>query len=162
MEIIFKHGWILFIIQVIVNAFIMRRRSQAYIEINPDLKVGYDKLFKNFLIFGNIPWLIMGIGDITGLTEGMFDFFNPRQLNPIVLIFHACLLVLWMLGSYWIYVKDGAEFLAKHSGFFNSYEASKTSSLNKNNVKLTWTLLMLGSIIGEIIMWNMDIPTISF
>lgn len=162
MEIIFKHGWILFIVVMIVNAFIMRSRSQAYVDINPDLKVGYDKLFKNFLIFGNIPWLIMGIGDIAGLTKGMFDFFSPRQLNPIVLTFHACVIVLWILGSYWIYIKDGAEFLAKHPGFFNSGEPSKTDRLNKNKVKFIWTLGMLGGISGEIMMWNMDIPTTPF
>ena len=156
MEIIFEHFWLVFIIVIFVNAFIMRKRADSYIEINPELKSGYDKLFKNFLIFANIPWLIMGIGDLTGFTNGVFEFLMPRQLNPIVLIFHASIITLWGLGSYWIYIKDGAEFLAKHPGFLNTGEPSKTDKVNKNTVKFMWTLIVLGGIIGEILMWNMN------
>ena len=62
MEIIFKHGWVLFIVVTFINAFIMLRRTKSSVELNPDLKEGYNKLFKFFLIYMNIPWLIMGIG----------------------------------------------------------------------------------------------------
>lgn len=162
MEILFRHSWILFIAVMFINAFIIRIRAKQYIDINPELKEGYGKMFKNFLIYGNIPWIIMGIGDTTGLTNNTFEFFSPRQLNPIVLTFHATVIVLWILGSYWIYFNNGAEFLAKHPGFFNFGEQSKTDNLNKNKVRFFWALMMLGGIAGEIMMWNMNIVTPTF
>lgn len=162
MQIIFKHTWIFFIITMFINTIIIRNRSKQYIAINPELKDGYDKLFKYFLIFGNIPWIIMGIGDLTGLTKNTFDFFNPKLLNPVVLIFHGSIFILWILGSYWIFFNNGDEFLAKHPGFFNFGEPSKSDNINKNKIKFIWVLMIIGGVFGEIMMWSWDIPTIKF
>jgi len=139
------------------NAFIIKSRAKRYINRNPNLKEGYEKLFKKFLIYGNIPWLIMGIGDLTGLTKSIFDFFTPQQLNPIVVAFHASVILLWIIGSYWIYFNKGAEFLAQHPGFFNFSEPSKTDNLNKNKVRFFWALMMIGGVISERTMWSWDI-----
>jgi len=140
----------------------MRKRAKPYIEQNAELKDGYDKLFKNFLLFGNIPWIIVGIGDVTEQTKSIFDFLNPGQFNLIVLIFHVAIIVIWVLGSYWIFLNNGAEFLSKHPGFFNFGEPSNSDLINKNKVKFIWTLSILGGIVGEIMMWKMSMPVKKF
>lgn len=158
MDIMSKHTWMLFILVTFINAFIMRIRVKAHIELNPELKDGYNKLFKNFLIYGNILWIIAGIGEITGKTKSIFDFLCPGQFNPIVLLFHITVIALGIFGSYWIFLKNGGEFLSKHSNFFNYREPSKSVQLNNNKVKLFWTLGIIGSVVGEIMMWKTSMP----
>lgn len=162
MDMIFKYAWVLFIVVNFINAFIMRRRVNPYIELNPELKEGYDKLFKNFLIYGNIIWIIVAIGDLTGQTKSIFDFLSPAQFNPIVLLFHVAVIVLWIVGSYWVFLNNGAEFLVKHPGFFNNGVPGNSNPLNKNTVKLFWTLIIVGGIVGEIMMWKTSIPIKKF
>jgi hypothetical protein len=98
MEIIFKQAWILLMAVTIANALTLKFRSKKYIAQNPALEEGYKKIFKGFIIFGNIPWIIVAFGNLTGLTNSIFDFFNPGALNPVVLIFHASIIVLWVLS----------------------------------------------------------------
>ncbi len=62
MEIVFKHTWIMFIAVTIANGLILKFRSKKYIAEKPELKEGYDKYFRGWLLYGNIPWVIMAIG----------------------------------------------------------------------------------------------------
>ena len=64
MEFVLKNAWILFIAVTFINWIIRKVRSQKYIKENPELKTGYEKLLSNWLIYGNIPWIIIGIGNI--------------------------------------------------------------------------------------------------
>ncbi len=114
MELIFEHIWIVFIVIVIVNAFMLRWESKRYISDNPELKEGYRKFFKALLIYPTIPWLIMGIGDISGIPG--FDFFGFSTTQPLVLLFHASWIAIIALAIRWIYFKNGADFLARHPG----------------------------------------------
>ena len=87
MSAIFNHFWIMFIVVTVANGLIWKSRSKKYIAENPELQEGYDSLIKGWFIFGNIPWIIMGIGMLTGMTKNIFEFSNPRQMNPIVIVF---------------------------------------------------------------------------
>ena len=120
MEIIFKHFWATFIVLMIVNAAILKYRTRTYVAEKPELKKGYDQFIKGMLFYGNIPWVIMGIGALTGMTNNGFEYATPRQMNPIVLIFHASLVILWILSVWWIYFRGGAEFIEKHPGLVQS------------------------------------------
>lgn len=113
---VIRYFWIVFIIAAIINTFIVRRRSKKHIAKSPELAVGYEKLFRGMIIFGNLPSIIMGIGILTGLACSMFDYFQPNSLNPIVLIFHFSIIALWILSIWWIYFNRGAEFIEKHPG----------------------------------------------
>jgi hypothetical protein len=158
MELIFKHGWIFFIVMTVINGFVFKYRSKKYILENPDLIEGYDKLFKGWLLYVNIPWIIMAIGDLTKITDGTWDYVNPRQLNPMVLIFQISVVVIWIIGSKWIFTENGAEFLAKHPGLirFNGFGTSKDIT-SSSTIKIIWTLGLIGGIVGMIMMWIMPI-----
>src|SRR5690606_38784976 len=120
MELLFKHPWIVFIAFTVLNGLLLKSRSKKYIEANPDLKLGYDNYFKGWLFYGNIPWVIMMIGTLSGVTESIFDYLNPKSMNLMVLVFHFSLIVLWVLSVRWIYFKKGAEFIEKHPGLFQT------------------------------------------
>ena len=157
-EIIFKQAWIMFIAVTIANAFILKFRAKKYIAENPDLKTGYENLFKGSILFGNIPWIIIAIGNLSGMTKSIFDFFNPRAMNPIVLIFHASIIVLWILSVRWIYFRNGADFLERHPGLIGKHGFIGNSNVTAREIKIFFPLMLLGGIAGMIMMWIMQIP----
>jgi len=128
--------------------------SKKYIADDPKLKDGYGKLIKGWFIIGNIPWVIMTIGDFTGLTNGMQEYFDPKSMNPMVLVLHFYTVVLLVLGSRWIYLKDGADFLAKHPGMIKVLFEDITSP---KTIKIYWTIVLVAVIAAQTKRWLLDI-----
>ncbi|MES2810914.1 MAG: hypothetical protein V4670_00455 [Bacteroidota bacterium] len=139
----------------------MKRKIIPYIEENPEREIGYNTIFKNFLIFGSIPWLIIGIGNLSGLTKSIFDYFQPSNLNPIVLIFHFSIIIIWLLLLKFIFLNDGAVFLEKHPGIIRFKSPGfENENLTSSQIKLFSIFIIVGGIIGMILMWNIQIPSI--
>ena len=159
---IFVHGWILFIAVTIANGLYLRVRSKEYIRQNPALQAGYDKYFRGWLIYGNIPWVIIGIGNLSGMTSNIFDYFNPKTLNPMVLLFHASIIVLWILAVYWIYFKNGAEFIEKHPGLIVKQYPSSDRNPSVSSIKILSPLILFGGVVTMVMMWVIDFPTPKF
>lgn len=162
MEIIFKHTWIMFIAITIANGLILKYRSKKHIAENPELKDGYDTYFKGWVIYGNIPWVIMMIGNLSGITQNTFEYFNPKTLNPMVLVFHFSVIILWILSVRWIYFKNGAEFIETHPGLFRKSSFSKNANVTAKQIKQFFPLMLLGGIVTMIMMWVMDFPIPQF
>ena len=145
---IFDNAWVLFILVTVFNAFYLKARSQKIIAKQPDLREGYEKLFKGYLIYLNIPWIVMGIGVLFGGVQGVFSFFRPRDGNIFVLAFHASIVILWILSIWWLYFKGGAEFLVKYPGVFN--RDIKSPIL----LKTLFGVMLAGGIFGMAVMWS--------
>lgn len=148
-----KHIWILFITITIVNGLVLKYRSRGYIARDPELAPGYEKLFRGWIFYGNIPWIIIAIGNLTGLTNNIFEYFQPRQMNPAVLIFHLSTIILWILLVKWIYFEKGAEFLERHPGLFRKSGFSN-KDLSAGKIKFFLPLMLLGGVVSMIIMWR--------
>ncbi len=158
MNLIVTDTWIFFIIFTIINGIIFRNKSKKYISKDPELKEGYDKYFWGILFYGNIPWIIMAIGNLSGMTYTTFEYFFPRLMNPIVLTFHASIIVMWLLSFKWIYFNNGAEFIEKHPGLFQKFSFTGQRNITAKDVKFYFPIMILGGIIAMIMMWVMDIP----
>lgn len=158
MEILFKHTWILFIGYTFIMGAILKTRSKKYIEKNPDLQKGYDDYLKGLLFYANIPWLIMMIGSISGITQNTFEYAFLKEMNPIVIAFNASIIVLFTISARWIYFKDGAEFLERHPGLLkiNGLKGSRHASAKQ--IKLFFPLLPLTNIISTCILLTQDMP----
>lgn len=154
MHFIFDHTWIIFIAVTIINGIIFKVRSQSYIAKNPDLKDGYNKLILGWLICFNIPWVIIGIGDLTGLTNDVWDYFPPDPMNPWVLVFHAYLVAFGVIGSYWIFLRGGADFLVKHPGIFRfGGIGSQKDITSTTTIKIVWSVIVAAGIANFLIAW---------
>lgn len=158
MEIVFKHIWIAFIAVTFVNGFALKHRAKKYIAEKPELKSGYEQYVKAWIFYGNIPWGIMAIGNLSGLTNSAFEYLTPGTMNPVVLVFHASIIALWILSIRWIYFKNGAEFIARHPGIFRKTSFSGNTNATAKQIKFLFPLLLLGGVAGMIMMWMMDIP----
>lgn len=158
MDIIFKYAWVMFIAVTIVNYFIFKSRTQEHIDKNPDLKAGYDKILRTILIYGTIPWVIIALGNLTGLTNTVFDYFRPRTLNPFVLAFHLYIIVIWILTVRWIYFKNGADFLVRYPGFVHIRGFGNSITPTSTLIKIFFALALFGGIAGMTMMWLIDFP----
>jgi hypothetical protein len=101
-----RHLWLMFVVVTFVNAAIWWSRGRSEIAKNPALKWGYRRLVLGFLIYGNIPWLILAA-----------SFELPRAFRGLLLIaFAITIVVYWIAGFYWLAFGGGAEELAAHPG----------------------------------------------
>lgn len=147
-----KWFWALCIAGTFVNAGIFRFRAQRHIRENPDLADGYTTLIRGLVIWGNIPWIVMGIGCLFGGVPSALHFFRPRDGDPFVLAFFASAFLIWIMGTYWMLFRGGAEMLVKHPGLLNA------DFKNPLMLKLLWLLCLAGGVLGVTMMFITDIP----
>lgn len=159
MEILFKNFWILFILVTIFNVFTFKKKAAKLIIDHPEKENGYNLIFKNFLIFGIIPWLIVGFGNTFGFTSSVFDYLQPAKMNAFVLIFHFSIIIIWILMVRFIFFKNGGKFLENHHGLFvvNNF-GNVNENPSEKTIKLITGFALIGGIFGMIMMWFVDIP----
>ena len=139
-----KWFWAIAILVMFANGAIFWVRAKKQIKLNPDLKEGYHKIIKGFLLWGNLPWIVMGIGcTVGGVTSG-WRHINLHESSPYVLAFYASIALVWVLGSYWIFFRDGAKALVRHPGLLN-YDLKKPVW-----IKIMWVVCTLGAMFAII------------
>jgi hypothetical protein len=74
---VFHHIWLMFVAVTVANALVFKFRSRDYIRQSQGLAGGYQQLFWGVLFWGNLPWLVMGIGMELGGVPSMFSYFRP-------------------------------------------------------------------------------------
>ncbi len=151
-EIFSRYFWAICIVVTGINVIIFKVRSSRHIQDNPELAEGYATLFRGYLTWVNLPWVVMGIGCTVGGVPTVWHYFRPQDGNPYVLAWFASVFLLWITGTYWLFFRDGAEMLVKHPGAFNANISNPTM------VKVFWFLGLAGGVFGVIMMWTMDIP----
>lgn len=147
-----RQAWLIMIAVTVANAFILKFRSRAYIQQRPRLASGYGRLFRGVLLWGNLPWVVMGIGIHFGGVRGIFSFFRPRDGDPFVLAWFGVVVALWLLGFYWLFARRGAEFLIEHPGLLRGNPTSPTM------IRFSYCLMVAGGIAGIFFMSFGDIP----
>jgi hypothetical protein len=149
---IVHHGWLLFAAVTCLNALILKLRSRYYIRQRPELADGYSRFSRGVLLWGNLPWLVMGAGIELGGLPGIFSYFHPRDGNPFVLAWFGVVIAIWILGFWWLFARGGAEFLVEHPGLFHGLPRSATA------IRIYYCLCVAGGISGLVFMFVADIP----
>lgn len=115
---IINYCWIGFIGVVVAQALKLKSRSKIYIAKDPALKIGYKRIFNVHIVWNNIPFILMGIGIISGKVSSLLNYLRPSEGNPIVAIFFISMFINWIVSAVWIFFLGGAKFLVKHPGLF--------------------------------------------
>lgn len=158
-KMISNYFWIIAIVFTCINVLIYKYHSKKHIQQNLKLAEGYKKLFRGYLFWMNIPWVIMGIGCTLGNVPSIWHYFRPKDGNPYVLAWFGSVIILWILGTNWLFLRNGAEIIAKHPGTLIMYYGFKRIEIiNPNLIKIFWLLCLAGGISGLIFMWIMDVP----
>ncbi len=104
------------------------------------------------MIWGNLPWVFMGLGCEVGGVPTVFYYFRPRDGNPFVIAFFASPAVIWALGTYWLFARGGAEMMIRHPGLLN------VSFQSPALLKLFWCVCLAGGIVAAVAMFVSDAP----
>jgi len=150
-----KYFWLIAIAVTGLNAYLIKFYSIKYVKENPELSDGYKKLFRSYLLWLNIPWVVMGVGCVIGKVPSVWHFFRPRDGNPYVLAWFGSTFILWILYIYWLFFKGGAVMLSKHPGIFGEIK-------NPTLIKILSMLMIAGGILGFVFMCIIDIPIPKF
>jgi hypothetical protein len=118
MEWIFRNAWLLFIAITCANAAVWWARGKKEIATHPELEAGYRVLVRGLVLYGNLPWIVMGVGIMFGGVPSVFHYFNPRN-GTFVIAWYVTVVALWVAVSYWIFLRDGAVALIRHPGLLN-------------------------------------------
>jgi len=70
---------------------------------------------RKFALAGAVPWVIMGVGQMTGATPTVWHYFRPQDGNPFVLGWLASIFVLSCAFAWWALFANGAEVVAKYN-----------------------------------------------
>jgi hypothetical protein len=144
--------WAIAIAMTFVNVLMIRFRAKRHIRENPDLATGYSTIIRGLAIWGNIPWIVMGIGCLFGDVPSVWHFLRPSDGNPFVLAFFVSVFVIWILGSIWLFFRNGAELLVRHPGVLNM------DFKDPLMLKLMWCVCLAGGIAGVIMVFTQNIP----
>lgn len=147
MELLLRHFWLVLIAVTVGNGYAWWTSVQSRIRINPNLEPGYRRLYWGYMIWCNVPWILMGVGILSGQVAGVHDFLRPTEGTPFVLLWYGAMGALICLGTYWIVLGGGAEMLERHPGVY------MVPPWSANKLRLFW----LG-----LIAWNVGIATLLF
>ena len=147
--------WVLCIAVTFFNAATAWLNAKRRIESRPELRKGYRTLTRALATWGNLPWLVMGFGCTYGRVPSVFSFFRPRDGNPYVLVFFCAVFLVWVVGTYWLMFRGGAQMLVDHPGFL-SIEAKSPRA-----VMAIWFVCILGGAVAVVWMFfgNFPVPT---
>ena len=98
----------------------------------------------------------MGAGILSNHVSQIFDYFRPRDGNPYVLAFFACVILEWVLLLYWIFFLEGAEKLSRYEGLLNR------PLNNPILIKVFTVICVMGGVVAFTMMWVVSIPSPNF
>lgn len=64
---------------------------------------------RKFALGMNLPWLVMGAGQLTGYTPTVWYYFRPQDGNPFVIAWLATIFVSSYIYAWWVLFAGGAE-----------------------------------------------------
>lgn len=118
MEFVLRYFWIVFVLATYLNGRRWWNRAQKRIQTQPDLESGYRRLYRGYIFWGNVPWIVMGLGILSGSVPSMLNFLHPSDGNIFVLAWWGLMAAILILGTYWMLFGGGAEMLERHPGVY--------------------------------------------
>ncbi len=111
--------------------FNYRKARGAILTSEPTGQVGEAEIYlKRFVLYANLPWVVMGLGQILGYTPTVWYYFRPQDGNPFVIAWLAVAFVTSCAYAWWVLFAGGAQKVRdlKLMAFFGQ-RSSKPQSL---------------------------------
>lgn len=149
---IFEYFWLIAIIVNLVNGAIFKFRSLGKVPQPGTTNLDCDRIILGYIFWLSLPWLIVGVGTLTGHLSNMFELFRPQDLNPFTLAFFGCLSLEELLLFHWVFFRGGAEHLGRFPWLFRG---GKTSP---GQVKFQAAMMLVGGIVALGLFWSGVLP----
>lgn len=138
-DLVSRHFGLLICLVLAANAAVWWSRG---VRRHPERRESYKKLTVGFFCWGSLPFLVLQVGVLLGLSAGTGDLLEGGEPTLIVGLFYGACVLLWVLGTYWMFFLGGADAMARHPGLANIDVRSPTAW------KALWALAVLGGIAG--------------
>lgn len=112
---LFRHFWLVLIVVTVVNGVAAQRRIKPVVDHNPSLADGYQRLFRGYFVWANVPWVLMGIGIVFGGVPTVHHYLLAFDLW-MVRVWWVAFGGLLAAGTAWMLIGGGADALARHPG----------------------------------------------
>jgi hypothetical protein len=147
-----KWFWAICVVVTLMNVAVFRLRANREIKVHPELEEGYRTLLKGFAFWANVPWIVMGVGCVFGGVPSVYHFFRPFDGNPFVTAFFASVLFEWIIGTYWLVFRGGAQTIVNYPGLLNvNFKSPRT-------VLFLWFLCLAGGAFALINIFYRNVP----
>jgi hypothetical protein len=145
-----KYLWLIGIMFTFLNIVIISFRLKKS-KLTEEDKTDARKTLKIYSVCLGIPWIVMGISSYFGKIDNFIIFFKAIPFDIWVWLFYFSLLIVWSVGFYWIFFKDGANKLIKYKGILwrNTFKSVLVT-------KLAYIGMIIGAILAIIILTVID------
>ena len=109
-----KFFWALGLIFAVWEHYSWTTKKNQLLLQQPELADSYDRVMWGHTIFYSLPWLVMGIGILSGRVDNVFDFLRPRSGNAFVLAFYFIIVVSTLPLAVWVWAFGGASYLSPY------------------------------------------------
>lgn len=116
MYILSKYLWLLVIAVIVFDALLLKLTTLKLVRENPELARSYSRFIRAFVTWPNLPWVVMGIGILSGRTPTFWNYFIRIREQPFVLLWWASDFLTLAVITYWVFFRGGAELCVKLSG----------------------------------------------
>jgi len=107
-DIIGRYFWLICLGMSAYQYHAASRRAAEQDQLSEPLRARRIQYLQRMIGASTLPWLVMGLGQLTGSTTSVWDYFRPQDLNVFVLAFVASIFVLSLAMAYWVFFRDGA------------------------------------------------------
>jgi hypothetical protein len=115
---VLRHAWLLFVLVTCVQAVIWWHRAQSRIVVDPRLDQGFRIFIRIWLVYANLPWLLLGIGVLCGAVPARMHALNEHT-GPIAALAYVTVVLLWVALFEGLFFQGGAETLLAYPGIFD-------------------------------------------
>jgi hypothetical protein len=107
-ELIGRYFWAICLAFCLFNYLVaLRRLEQTPTPIGASQNTAKQHL-RWFAIAAAFPWLVMGVGQLTGGTPTVWYYFRPQDYNPFVIAWLSSIFLLSVLYAGWVFFAEGA------------------------------------------------------
>jgi hypothetical protein len=130
-----RYFWLICIVISTYQYYAAGRRVDAEEHLSESMKIERARYVQLFISASALPWIVMGLGQLTGSTSTVWDYFRPQDMNAFVLGFVGSVFALSFALLYWVFFMDGAR-KAVQLKLMHAYGLSGPASLTERQVKL--------------------------
>jgi len=106
-----------------------------------------------------VPWLVAGYGQIVGGVPNVWALFRPQDRNPYAWAFYGSILIVYVIGVYWVLFRDGAR-IAEELQLVKFNTPGKSGALSAFWIKMLAVTALPFFALWLWIAWKMNVPII--
>ena len=125
-----RYFWLICLAISAYQYYAAGHRVSVMEQLSDSMRAERARYIRWLIAASTIPWIVMGLGQLSGSTSSVWDYFRPQDMNPFVLAFVGSVLLLSLAMLYWVFSMEGArktvELKLMHvSGFSGSAPATE-------------------------------------